>query len=78
MQSSTLLRATIWNEFVHERQSPAIAEIYPRGIHGTLAEMLEKHEDLQVRTTTLDEPEQGLPQDERMCCCGRVIRRTTR
>ena len=56
------IRGTIWNEFVHERQNPVVAGIYPRGIHGALAESLEAHADFTVRTATLDEPEQGLPQ----------------
>jgi trehalose utilization protein len=62
MQTAAPIRVTIWNEFVHERQKPDVARIYPKGIHGALKEALAKHEDLQVRTATLDEPEQGLPQ----------------
>ncbi len=56
-----LIRVTIWNEFVHERQNPTVAAIYPNGIHGALAEALSKHGDLNVHTATLDEPDQGLP-----------------
>lgn len=56
------IRVTIWNEFVHERQNPAVAALYPKGIHGALAEAFEKHADLRVRTATLDQREQGLPQ----------------
>lgn len=56
------IRVTIWNEFVHERRNPVVAGIYPRGIHGALAEALGEHADMTVRTATLDEPEQGLPQ----------------
>ena len=55
------IRVTVWNEFVHERQNAAVAEVYPRGIHGALQEALSVHSDMQVRTATLDEPEQGLP-----------------
>jgi trehalose utilization protein len=55
------LRVTVWNEFVHERTNPAVAEIYPRGIHQTLVEMLARQEGLSARAATLDEPEQGLP-----------------
>ena len=57
------IRVTIWNEFVHERQNPTVAQVYPNGIHGALADFLSKHEDFQVRTATLDEPDYGLPQD---------------
>jgi trehalose utilization protein len=55
------IRVTVWNEYVHERQNAAVAGVYPRGIHGALQEALSVHPDMQVRTATLDEPEQGLP-----------------
>ncbi|MDB6073887.1 MAG: Trehalose utilization protein ThuA [Verrucomicrobiaceae bacterium] len=60
---SNALRVTIWNEFVHERQNPAVAEIYPQGIHQALANVLAVQQDFVVRTATLDQPDQGLPQE---------------
>lgn len=53
----TPISVTIWNEFVHERQNPVVAEIYPKGIHGLLAEVLGQNDDFIIRTATLDEPE---------------------
>ena len=53
----TPIRVTIWNEFIHERQNPTVAAIYPTGIHGLLAEVLSTNDDLIIRTATLDEPE---------------------
>jgi trehalose utilization protein len=55
------LQVTVWNEFRHEKQNPRVAEIYPNGMHETIAAHLRKSSDLAVRTATLDEPEQGLP-----------------
>jgi len=57
-----MLRITIWNEFVHERNQPAVAEIYPDGIHTVLKSALEDHfgDAATVRTATLDQPEHGL------------------
>ncbi|ELZ95690.1 ThuA domain-containing protein [Haloferax volcanii] len=52
-------RVTVWNENVHEREEPAVAERYPTGIHGTIAAHLEGP-DREVRTATLQEPEHGL------------------
>ncbi|NTU86340.1 MAG: trehalose utilization protein ThuA [Chloroflexales bacterium] len=52
-------RVTVWNEFRHERQQPAVRAIYPDGIHTTLAASLRAH-GLDARTATLDDPEQGL------------------
>lgn len=56
------IRVTIWNEFVHERHHAAVAKIYPSGIHGALADALRLHVDFVVRTATLDQDAQGLPQ----------------
>lgn len=56
-------RVTIWNEYRHEVNEPRIAEVYPKGIHGAIAEMLGKHTDYEIRTATLDEPEHGLTQE---------------
>ncbi|POG54406.1 ThuA domain-containing protein [Haloferax marisrubri] len=55
-------RVTVWNENVHEREEPAVAERYPKGIHGTIAEHLEGP-DREVRTATLQEPEHGLDEE---------------
>lgn len=57
------IRITVWNEFRHEKEMKKVAEIYPNGIHGAIAEFLEKDTDLIVRTATLDEPGQGLPDE---------------
>ncbi|HEX8598573.1 MAG TPA: ThuA domain-containing protein [Chloroflexia bacterium] len=61
---STPIQVTVWNEFRHEQNPthPARA-IYPEGIHEAIAAGLREHSDLEVRTATLDEPEQGLPAD---------------
>lgn len=58
------LRVTIWNEFIHERTVDAVRELYPQGIHGVLAAALQTQggKEWTIRTATLDEPEQGLPQ----------------
>lgn len=57
------IRVTVWNEFRHERNSPEIAQIYPAGIHATIAAALRTEEHIEVRTATLDEPEHGLTRD---------------
>jgi trehalose utilization protein len=56
------IRVTVWNEYRHEREDEEIAAIYPDGIHGAIAAGLEGRGDFAIRTATLDEPEQGLPQ----------------
>jgi trehalose utilization protein len=56
------IRVTIWHEFRHEKLNPKVAEIYPRGMHETIAAHLRRSSDLAVRTATLDEPDHGLTQ----------------
>ena len=55
-----MIRVTVWNEFRHEKTSKEIARLYPKGIHGTIAAYLKQHDDMKVRTATLDQPEHGL------------------
>lgn len=54
-----MVSVTVWNEYRHEREEDAVAEVYPDGIHAAVADALDEagHE---VRTATLDEPEHGL------------------
>jgi trehalose utilization protein len=54
------IRVTVWGENVHEKSHPAVAKIYPRGMHETLAEALRESPDFEVRTATLQQPEHGL------------------
>ena len=57
------IRVTVWNEYRHEKSDPAVAAVYPRGIHGAIAEPLAAEPDMVVRTATLDEPAHGLTDD---------------
>ncbi len=58
-----MIRVTVWNEYLHEINQPPVAEIYPSGIHGCIAEFLGKNEDITVRTATLSEPQNGLSEE---------------
>lgn len=57
------IRVTVWNEFRHEQSDEAVRAVYPDGIHTAIAEGLKAIPGIAVRTATLDEPENGLPQD---------------
>jgi trehalose utilization protein len=57
-----MIRAVVWNEFLHERENAVVREIYPEGIHAAIAAALAAEPDVEVSTATLDEPEHGLPQ----------------
>lgn len=54
------IRVLVWNENRHEKISEAIRNIYPAGIHGAIAEGLERYDCFEVKTATLDMPECGL------------------
>lgn len=55
------LDVTVWNENVHERESESVAERYPEGIHGAIAEGIDARlSDVSVQTATLEEPDHGL------------------
>ena len=56
------IRVTVWNEFIHEKQVPEIAEIYPDGIHGYIAGFLEKA-GMKTRLASLEMPEHGLTEE---------------
>jgi trehalose utilization protein len=56
---TNLPRVTVWNEYYHERRNDKIAEIYPEGIHGAIANHLAS-QGFPTHTATLDEPEHGL------------------
>ncbi len=55
-----MAHVTVWNEYRHEQQSDEVAEVYPDGIHSTIADFLS--DDHDVTTATLEEPEHGLPE----------------
>jgi trehalose utilization protein len=56
------MRVTVWGENVHEQRDPSVAAIYPDGMHETIAAGLRERlgDEAEVRTATLDQPEQGL------------------
>ena len=55
-----MIRVTVWNENYHEQVEQQVRDIYPKGIHGCIAEFLAADEEICVRTATLDMPDCGL------------------
>lgn len=56
------MKITVWNENRHEQKNPVVAEIYPEGIHGAIANFL-KENGMETATATLDQPEHGLTEE---------------
>ena len=48
-----MIKGTVWNEYCHEQESEVIRKVYPKGIHGAIAEFLGTNEDIEVTTVTL-------------------------
>ncbi len=55
------IRATVWNEFRHERTEEDIKKIYPDGLHAEIGRALNEAGGIDVTLAALDDPEQGLP-----------------
>ena len=58
-----MIRVTVWNEYVHEREYEGIAKVYPKGIHGCIADFLDTDEEIAVRCATLDMEDQGISEE---------------
>lgn len=56
------VRVTVWNENIHETEVPEVAAIYPKGIHGCIADFL-KAAGHEAATATMQEPEHGLTEE---------------
>jgi trehalose utilization protein len=54
------IKLTIWNEFMHEREMPAVQAIYPEGMHVTIANGIAPMVDAKIGFATLDQPDHGL------------------
>lgn len=61
-----MIKVTIWNEYIHEREEDNIKKIYSKGIHGCIADFLGKDTNIQVKIATLDMEEHGLTEETLM------------
>ena len=57
------MKITVWNEFRHEKTDEAVKKVYPNGIHNCIKDFLEANGFENVKTATLDEPENGLTKE---------------
>jgi len=55
-----VIRVTVWNEGRHEKTNKEIAKIYPKGMHGAIANHLNAQPGIEARTATLEEADHGL------------------
>ena len=60
----TPLRVTVWSDFFRVTEPDSRArEIYPDGIHQTIAAILASEPDLEARTASFEEPDYGLSRE---------------
>lgn len=57
------INVTIWHEYRHEKTEEKVRALYPNGIHAFIKSFLDQNEDMNVRIASLDDPDQGLPDD---------------
>ena len=56
------IKVTVWNEYLHEVQFEEVRAVYPKGIHGCIADFL-TDAGFEVKTATLREEEHGLTEE---------------
>ncbi len=54
------IRTVVWGENVHEQTNKTVAGVYPKGLHGCIADALNADKGITATTATLQEPEHGL------------------
>ncbi|PJR14517.1 trehalose utilization protein ThuA [Sinorhizobium meliloti] len=54
------INAIVWGENIHEQTNAVVREIYPDGMHNTIAAALNSDPGIDATTATLQEPEHGL------------------
>lgn len=64
-KKNDVINVVVWGENRHEQLEDDVRERYPDGMHATIREGIEEHLGAMcsVRTVTLDDPDNGLPQE---------------
>jgi trehalose utilization protein len=50
----------VWGENVHEQKNKDVAELYPKGMHGQIAALLNEDSNIKATTVTLQDAEHGM------------------
>ncbi|MDW3225371.1 MAG: ThuA domain-containing protein [Paracoccaceae bacterium] len=54
-------RVVVWGENVHEQENKTVADLYPDGLHGCIADGLNAVDGISATIATLQQDEHGLP-----------------
>ena len=58
-----MINVLVWNEYIHEKNQPEVAAIYPEGIHHRIGKYLEADNDISVKYATLDMENNGITKE---------------
>ncbi len=58
-----MINVLIWNEFIHEKEQPEVADIYPEGIHRQIGKYLSADKNISVRYASLDMENCGITKE---------------
>lgn len=58
-----MIRVTVWNEHIQDREDPQVLAVYPNGLNAAIAAAFSGDARFCVRTATMDQPAQGLPDE---------------
>lgn len=58
-----MIRVTVWNEHIQDREDPQVLAVYPNGLNAAIASAFSGDARFCVRTATMDQPAQGLPDE---------------
>jgi len=57
------IRVVVWGENIHDRENAVVRGIYPKGMHGAIADALNEDSGIKATTATKEQPEHGLTEE---------------
>ena len=54
------IRVTVWGENVHEHENEIVAGIYPKGMHTTIADALNRDSGVSASTVVMQDTDHGI------------------
>ncbi|GHV57023.1 hypothetical protein AGMMS49579_22310 [Spirochaetia bacterium] len=54
------IKVTVWNEYLEDQKGKDIADVYPKGLHNTIADFLNRDNDIKAGVSIISDAEQGL------------------
>ena len=60
MSAENVIKVTVWNEYTDDQKVPAVASVYPEGLHHTIAAFLNRDKEISAGVSIITDAEQGL------------------